>query len=66
MRMIVQKFHNDNPNDLMNQYLFLAQILAGVTLMNTEAVSSAERVLTYVYAKTLEYCEDNDEHPFLE
>lgn len=34
--------------------------------MNTEAASSAERILSYVYAKQLEYCENNEEHPYLE
>jgi hypothetical protein len=48
MRMIVQKFHDDDPKQLMNQYLFLGQILIAMTLMNTQSKDSAERILTYV------------------
>eukprot|EP00347_Sterkiella_histriomuscorum_P009363 403341503 len=65
MRQIVTKFHNDQ-SDLMNQYLFLAQILAGMTLMSTEVATSAEKILNYVYQKQIEYCENDQEHPFLE
>lgn len=35
MRYIVQKFHDDDPKQLMNQFLFLGQILIAMTLMNT-------------------------------
>ena len=35
MRKIVQRYHDDNPRDLMNQYLFLGQILIAITLMST-------------------------------
>lgn len=35
MRKIVQRFHDDNPHDLMNQYLFLGQVLISITLMST-------------------------------
>lgn len=66
MRKIVQRFHDDNPRDLMNQYLFLGQCLIAITLMNTASADSAERILSYVLQKQTEYCENCKTHPFLE
>lgn len=66
MRKIVQHFHDDNPRELMNQYLFLGQVLIAITLMSTTSADSAERILTYVMMKQLEYVEGSRTHPFLE
>ena len=51
MRKIVQMFHDNNPRDLMNQYLFLGQILIAITLMSTSSAEQAERILGYVMQK---------------
>ena len=66
IRKIVQSFHDDNPRDLMNQYLFLGQVLIAITLMSTTSAESAERILAYVMTKQLEYVEGHRAHPFLE
>ncbi|TNV71246.1 hypothetical protein FGO68_gene16973 [Halteria grandinella] len=66
IRKIVQRYHDDNPRDLMNQYLFLGQVLVAITLMSTTSADSADRILTYVMMKQFEYVEGNREHPFLE
>jgi tetratricopeptide (TPR) repeat protein len=66
IRKIVQHYHDDNPRDLMNQYLFLGQILVAITLMSTTSADSADRILSYVMMKQLEYVEGNRTHPFLE
>lgn len=66
MRQIVQRYHNDDPRDLQNQYLFLGQILIAITLMSTSNPESAERILTYCWMKQTEYVEGNRTHPFLE
>lgn len=50
----------------MNQFLFLGQLLIAMTLMNTQSRDSAERILTYVLQKQLEYVDYNKSHPFLE
>lgn len=57
IRKVVQSFHDDNPRDLMNQYLFLGQVLIAITLMSTTSAESAERILAYVMTKQLEYVE---------
>lgn len=66
IRKIVQRYHDDNPRDLMNQYLFLGQVLVAITLMSTTSADSADRILSYVMMKQLEYVEGNRNHPFLE
>jgi hypothetical protein len=66
MRKIVQRFHGDNPHDLMNQYLFLGQVLISITLMSTQNAQSAGNILSYVYQKQLEYVGMSKYHPFLE
>jgi len=46
MRQIIQKFHDNDPNEIKNQHLFLAQTLMAVTLVrDPENFSVAERVL---------------------
>jgi tetratricopeptide (TPR) repeat protein len=66
MRKIVQAFHDNNPAQLKNQYLFLAQVLISITLMSTTSSQVAERILTYVMQAQLEYVEFSKNHPFLE
>lgn len=66
MRKIVQTFHDNNPAQLKNQYLFLAQILISITLMSTTSSQVAERILSYVMQAQLEYVEFSKNHPFLE
>lgn len=66
IKSIVQRFHDDNPMNLKNQYLFLGQVLIAITLMSTTAADSAERILSYVMMRQLEYVEGNRTHPFLE
>lgn len=50
----------------MNQYLFLGQVLIAITLLSTTSADSAERILSYVMVKQLEYVMGNRAHPFLE
>ncbi|CDW88388.1 tpr domain containing protein [Stylonychia lemnae] len=67
MRLIVQRCHNDDAQSIRNQFLFLAQILAAVSLMSSpQTLQSAEKILQYVYDAQLVYVEEFDEHPFLE
>jgi hypothetical protein len=66
MRRIVQEFHGNDPRDLMNQFLFLGQILIAITLMSTSSAESAERILMYCWMRQTEYVEGNRSHPFLE
>jgi hypothetical protein len=66
MRRIVEAFHDGNPRDLQNQYLFLGQVLIAITLMSTAGGESAERILMYVLMKQIEYVEGNRHHAFLE
>jgi hypothetical protein len=66
MRKIVQKYHDNNAYDLMNQYLFLAQVLIAITLMSTSNPGAAGNILSYVMQKQLEYVNMSKYHPFLE
>lgn len=66
MRKIVQAFHDDNPTQIKNQYLFLAQVLLSITLMSTSTSEIAERILSYVLNAQIEYVEYSKIHPFME
>jgi len=48
MKNIVTNFHDNNPYDLANQLFFLAQILIGMTLMQSQSFDTCERILSYV------------------
>eukprot|EP00347_Sterkiella_histriomuscorum_P004219 403361289 len=66
LRKLIQRFHDDDPKDLMNQYFFLTQILIAITLMGSTSQDAAERILSYVFSKQLQYCENDSTHPFME
>ena len=36
MRKIVQRFHDDDPRDLMNQHFFMSQIISAIALMSPQ------------------------------
>ena len=46
--------------------MFLGQVLIAFTLMSTQTAESAERILTYVMVKQIQYVKGNKAHPFLE
>ncbi|CDW78879.1 tetratricopeptide repeat family [Stylonychia lemnae] len=65
-RQIVQRHHNDDPRNLMNQYFFMTQILVAINLMGTPQEEAAQRILHYVFSQQLRYVEQDSSHPFLE